>query len=63
MLSKEVKTMLNQTCPKCHSINNIISYMPHVVGESIEIELECENCGQYAVIRCKGILESEYDGE
>jgi len=50
-MDKETVSMLKQECPECKSkVGDIKSYMPVIVNGTIEIELECDNCGLYRKI-------------
>lgn len=61
--NKNIDAMLNQVCPSCGSKSgDIIAYMPIIVNDSLEIEIECENCGAKGILRGYKV-EAKYIGK
>jgi hypothetical protein len=45
-MDENLLKMLNQECPQCKSTSgDIMSYMPIIENNTLEIEIECDNCG------------------
>lgn len=53
IIDPNIIKMINQDCPQCkRTAGDIISYMPIITDNKLEIEIECESCGCYAKFTC-----------